>query len=261
MPMLNAPSEAEIAREMVTSPTVQERMRYMPSGFRPFEAAPYTQYDPALAEYGTAEERQVMQAITDSPYTEDLMYLGAAEAGFDGSYEGLRDIFSKGLQAHYSGAATMPNFYTDRPMTEGQTHLDYASDVLEIMRSVYPEREAENNLLSRQLKDFAELGTMVSTRKDPVLQRGMPIQPELIPTYSTDPSSSFAYTREGAYEKLEQKAMDNRIAKLQDLYEANRARFGKAETKEEIEDITKDIVIIADKIEALERTKAEMADK
>jgi len=254
----NVPSEAEIAQEMI-SPAAKKRSSMMPAGFRPFEAEAYSQYDDDLAMYGTPDQKRVMQAIKDSPYSEAVMDSAFAEASFDGSYDGLRNIFNKELDAHYSGAATMPNFYTDRG---GElTHLDYAYDALEIMKTIYPERAADNNLLDQKLAAFSKLGDEASASKSQVLQRGMPIRPDQIPPPATGKRRVLGageLSRDEKQFQLLNKAIDRRTNTLKTMLDEEFDRYSSTKPREENMRIVDNITTIEIKIKDLEKERANL---
>tara|TARA_R100001086_G_C11812479_1_gene251919 strand:+ start:184 stop:993 length:810 start_codon:yes stop_codon:yes gene_type:complete len=254
----NVPSEAEIAQEMI-SPAAKKRSSMMPRGFRPFEAEAYSQYDDDLAMYGTPDQKRVMQAIKDSPYSEAVMDSAFAEASFDGSYEGLRDIFNKELDAHYSGAATMPNFYTDRRADEDVTHLDYAYDALEIMKTVYPERVTDNSFLAKKLDAFIKLSDEASANKDPILQRGMPIRLDQVPPPDAEKSmrlGSGELPRDEKQFQLLNKALDRRTSSLKSMLDNEFDRYNSTKPLEENMQIVDNITTIESKIKDLEKERA-----
>lgn len=259
MPMPNVPSEAEIARDMI-SPSAQKRAANMPRRFRPFESEPYSQYDADLAMYGTPDQKRVMQAVKDSPYMEDVMHASVAERGFDGSYEGLKNIVSRELDAHYSGAATMPNFYTDRRGDEMLSHLDYAYDALQIMKTVYPEQVAENSLFEQKLDDYIRMGDAVTARKDPVLQRGMPIRPDLIDPFSTKEEAGEAYIqpRDEKQFELINKAIDRKVNKLRSMLDEEMGGYSAEKPETERQEAISNITAIDGKIKSLETERAKL---
>jgi hypothetical protein len=259
MPFPNVPSEAEIAREMI-SPAAQKRAARMPGGFRPFEQEAFSQYDPDLAMYGNPEQKMIMRAIEESPYADAVMEAGIAEASFDGSYDGLRDVFNKTLDAHYAGAATMPNFYTDRRADEETTHLDYAYDIVEIMKSLYPERAAENRMLDQKLDAFIKMGDAASAQKDPVLQRGLPIRPELITPVSAKPVMGEPYvkSREATQAELMRKAADDRISRLQGMLDEEYDVLGTKDSMEDRKAVVSNIVTIENNLKALRTQREEL---
>ena len=255
----NVPSEAEIARDMI-SPSAQKRAAKMLRGFRPFESEPYSQYDADLAMYGTPDQKLVMQAVKDSPYMEDVMYAGMAETGFDGSYEGLKEIVNRELDAHYSGAATMPNFYTDRRADEDVTHLDYAYDALQIMKTVYPENVVENNLFEQKLDAFIKMGDEASASKDPVLQRGLPIRPELLPDFSTEMKigEPFIQPRDEKQFDLINKSIDRKVKKLRSMLDEEMDSYSAEKPEKDRQEAISNITTIDSKIKSLETERANL---
>jgi len=252
----DGPSEADIARDMI-SPSAQKRMAIMPPTYRPFEEAPFSQYDYQTSISGTPDERRVMEAVGYSPYSDRLMELAIAEDMFDGSYEGLADIFKGHINAHYSGAATMPNFYTDQEDYQGSTHTDYANDILVTMNTLYPDRARDTKNMERMLMDFEAMGKRVAEEKDPLMKRGVPLRPEMyMPLDEANQRQTDL--------NIKNKVMAEQLNRLQEMKTAEFDSLNRAESVEQKDAVIQNISLINSKMKEIEsfreKAKAEFSE-